>query len=231
VLNTDDIACLLSEWCPYISATNKTWLTYARTFIAWIDFTDLAISDNRAGKLSRYTLGAEVRVRHFLQSSRRRGGITVPRVQYTPVKKAAEELVEAILGKKQPDWRGFKKSTLSKSLATLEELGFITREGTVIKVLPKIAKIASVPDKFPNLFAESALKMKSFAAFIEILKLHKNNGRSTSQLAKELKEKLDVDWKDSTAETNVKIMLDWARHTKLAHGVFAKNQRKQRENS
>jgi hypothetical protein len=39
------------------------------------------------------------------------------------------------------------------------------------------------------------------------------------------KERLDGNWAHGTTITYVKIMLDWARHTELAPGVFAFNRR------
>jgi hypothetical protein len=75
------------------------------------------------------------------------------------------------------------------------------------------------------LFAEGALKMQSFATFIDILQTHQDTIRTLAQLAEELKERLEGHWAHDTTITYVKIMLDWARHTELAPGVFALNRR------
>jgi len=75
------------------------------------------------------------------------------------------------------------------------------------------------------LFAEGALQMESFAAFLEILNSHKDKGQTLKALGLELCETLGAGWKESTAEKIAKIMLDWARHSQLAPGVFAQMRR------
>ena len=229
LLTLNQTADLLVKSCPYISATKQSWLTYARIFADWMDTADLAIFDNKEGTLTRYTSGIEVRERRLLLA-KRHGGITIPSVQYTPVLKAAIKLVQALKGDYRIDWTGFKKSTIAKSLATLEDLGFIIRKPRSITVLPKAIEFVAAPQKRPALFAEGALRIKAFVTFIQILEVYKDTGRSLSQLAVELRERLGVDWKDGTAETNVKIMLNWARHSNLAHGVFAEFRRGRRRN-
>lgn len=69
------------------------------------------------------------------------------------------------------------------------------------------------------------MKNRDFATFIEIHNEHQKVGRTLSQLGEELKARLGVDWKPSTAEPNAKIMLDWARHTRLAPGLFSETRR------
>jgi hypothetical protein len=91
----------------------------------------------------------------------------------------------------------------------------------VIKVLPKGVEFVRNPEKRSILFAESALKIASFSAFIDILKTHQDKGSTLLKLGLELRDALRANWKESTAEVVAKILLDWARHTKLAPGVFA----------
>lgn len=224
LLNVDEVSNLLAEWCPYISATKQTWRTYARTFADWMDAADLVIFDRTNGAIHVYKPGMDVRERH-LRFAKRRGGVRVPCIQYKPIKRAASRLVQAIQGDERIDWTGFKRSTIRKALATLEDLGFIVRETTSMAVLPKTFEFVSSPQKSAVLFAEGALKMSSFATFVDILDTHKDTGCSLSQLGLELKRKLRANWKESTAELNAKIMLDWARHTNLAPGAFARTRR------
>ncbi len=225
-MTLDSISGILSKSCPYISATNQTWRTYARTFADWMDFADLAIFDSKDGNLTRYKPGTEIRERHLVLA-KRRGGITIPCIQYTPVEKAMLKIVDAIKNNSSISWEGFRKSTITKSLATLEDLGFIIiiRKTHSIEVKPKGMQFASSTENRPTLFAEGALKMSSFATFVNILETHKDRGQTLANLAIELRDKLRTDWKNGTAETNVKIMLDWARHTNLAPGIFAENRR------
>ncbi|MDO9580571.1 MAG: AAA-associated domain-containing protein, partial [Bacteroidales bacterium] len=223
-LTMDEVSNLLAKWCPYISATEQTWRTYARIFADWMDTADLAIFDSKDGVLTLYTPGTEVRDRHLLLA-KRRGGITIPCVQYTPVEKAAIRLVQALQGDGTIDWAGFKKSTIAKALATLEDIGFIVRKTRSITVLPKTQEFVATAEKRPALFAEGAMKFTAFATFIDILKSHKDMRITLSQLAEELRKELNANWEISTAKTNVKIILNWARHTKLAPGVFAESRR------
>lgn len=225
LLDVNKISALLAKSCPYISASKQTWRTYARTFADWMDAADLAIFDRTNGTVHAYKPGMNIRERH-LRFAKRRGGLRVPCIQYIPIERAASRLVKAAQGNGRIDWTGFKRSTIRKTLATLEDLGFITRKTTSIAVLPKAFEFVFSPQKGAAIFAEGALKMSSFATFVDILDAHKDTGCSLSQLGVELKRKLRADWKENTAILNVKIMLNWARHTNLAPGAFARTPKK-----
>ncbi|MBI5304640.1 MAG: hypothetical protein HY868_21080 [Chloroflexi bacterium] len=216
---------LLAKWCPYVSANDKTWQSYARIFADWMDFADLAIFDSKSNTLARYRPGTEVREHRRMFTMRSRAGIAVPLVQYSPIEKVAIKLVHAAEENRRLDWAGMKPSTIAKSLTMLESLGFISRQTSTITVMQKLRKFVSEPEKRPGLFAESALRMHAFDTFVQMLNKYKDTGRPLAQLAEELRNILGADWKDATVETNVKIMLDWARHTQLAPGVFARVRR------
>lgn len=217
-----EVANLLAKWCPYISATKQTWDSYARIFANWMDAADLAIYYRRESTLNHYTPGSEVREPH-LRFGKRRGGVRVPYIQCMPVTKVARKLFHAAQTGGRVDWADSAKSTVAKSLATLEDLGFITRKGNTITLRPELAMFVLSPEeKAVSLFADRAMTIESFATFINILNAHKDEGVTTSQLGSELIKQLGADWQQSTAETTAKILLDWARHTKLAPGVFAK---------
>jgi len=227
-LTLDEIADLLAKSSPYTSATKETWQVYARTFVDWMDIADLAIFDSGNRLLKSMT---EVREHHILQSKRHGGSsrTVMPAIQYSPIEKVIVRVTQALQRDSRVDWTGFKKSTISKALGTLEDLEFIVisrkRKTQSIAVLPKGQEFVFFPEKRPALFAESALKMHSFATFIGILKKHQDEVITIAQLAIETKEALGVEWSKDTTETNVKIMLDWARHAELAPGVFAGNRR------
>lgn len=222
-LTIDEASGILEMLCPYMSAPRQSWLTYARLFAQWMDAADLALSDSKNRSLMRYDPATEIRERHLLLP--KRSGAKTPQIQYSPVEALAIRLVQALQTDGSVDWTGLKKSTIFKALATLEDLGFIQRKTRLIKVLPKGFEFVSNPDQRPHLFAEGALQLKSFAAFLEILDTHKEKGETLLVLGIELKDKLSTGWKESTAEKIAKIMLDWARHTKLAPGVFAQMRR------
>ncbi len=228
-LAVNEVSSLLAKWCPYISATDKTWQIYARIFAGWIDFADIAIFEINDGTLTNYMPGTEVRKRDLLLP-KRRGGSTIPSIRYAPVEKAAIRIVQALQENSAIDWTDFKKSTRFKALVTLEDLGFITRKKRAITILPKALEFVSFPDRRPTLFAEGAMKMKLFAAFIEMLRTHEGRARTTSQLALEFREKYGATWNDNTAKWIVKIMLDWARRTGLAPSTYVKTRTKSRRN-
>lgn len=219
-LTIDEVSRLLEESCPYISATQKTWGAYARTFVAWMDSADLAIFDANVGILSQYTPGTGIRDRRFLSSGRRRGRI-IPSIQYTPIENVIIRLVDSLQKDGRVDWSDIKWSTLSKALSMLEDLEFVERKADYIKIMPKTFEFVSHPDKRSSLFAEGALRIAAFKIFVEILETHKDIGLNLSELGNELRKRLGVNWKNSTAEVNAKIMLNWARHAGLAPCVFA----------
>lgn len=224
LLSMNAVSITIAESSPYIFASDVTWKTYARTFADWMDFADLAIFDGKDAVLTPYKPSTEVRGRRIFLD-KRRAGLTIPNVQYSPIEKTAIRIVQAFKSGGKVNWSGLKKSTLNKSLAALEDLGLIVRKPHAITVLQKVIDFVDNENMRSTVLAEGALKQEAFAAFIEILKAYSVKGTSLSQLATELTQKLEADWQHSTAETNVKIMLDWARHAKLAPGVFAHSRR------
>jgi len=218
-LTIEEQSQLLETLCPYLSIPKQTWLTYARLFAKWLNAADLALLDNKKRILTRYNPATEIRERRLVLPKRH--GTKTPQIQYSPVEDIAIRLCQALQEDGRVDWTGLKKSTIFRALATLEDFGFIQRKTQLIKVLPKCFEFVSNPERRPILFAESARKLVSFVEFIEILNIYKDKGNTLLALGLELRGKLGVSWKESTAEKIAKILLDWARHTKLAPGVFA----------
>ncbi len=217
-LTINEVSGILKEACPYVSATTQTWLTYARIIVGWMDAGDLVVLNKKNGILTRYEPGTEIRERHLLLAKRR--GVATPRIQYSPVEEVVVRLVRAVQKGERVDWIGLRRSTIFKALASLEAIGFITRKATSITILPEAQEFVVAPERRPALFAKAALKVDSFATFVNILEAHKRRGLTIAELGVELRKKLAIGWKDGTAETNAKIMLDWTRHAKLAPGVF-----------
>jgi hypothetical protein len=106
-------------------------------------------------------------------------------------------------------------------------MGFIRRSGEAIEALPKGLEFVLNPDQRPVLFGEGALNIEAFSAFVDLLRSHSSRRESLLHLGIELKEKLGIDWKDSTAEVNAKIFLNWAQHANLAPDVFARTPKTQ----
>jgi hypothetical protein len=226
-LTLEDISGIIASSCPYIVATDETWRIYARIFAVWMDAADLAIFEPKENTLAVYEPSTEVRERRLPQG-RRSLGVKVPYIQYGPVERVAERLVQ-VTARQPVDWTGFKKSTYSKSLAALEDIGFVVRTGPKIKITPQLSQFVASQGSRPQLFAQGALKIESFATFIEILRSRAPSGATLKELSIELKRRVAPDWKDGTALTNAKIMLDWARHAQLAPQPFSDTFRQKRK--
>jgi hypothetical protein len=76
------------------------------------------------------------------------------------------------------------------------------------------------PKNHAHIMAAGALTVESFYCFVNILRDHAETGLALDELAVVLKRRMGVEWKQGTAEINAKVMLNWARHTGLAPGVF-----------
>jgi phage tail protein X len=223
-LPTDEVPELLARWCPYITASEDTWRMYSRILIGWVDFADLAMLLPKEGRLVPYTPGTEVRERRPLALGRRTG-VAIPTVQYSPIETVALRICDALDKETRVDWTGIRRSTRAKALAVLADMGFITRKPNSIVVTRQLREFASSPSARARIFAERAMQIPSFVSFLNILEACQHTGSTIAELASALKEALDVSWRDGTAQTNTRIMLDWARHTGLAPGVFARRGR------
>ena len=188
-----------------------------------MDASDLAIFDHKNGLIIRFDPETEIRERHLLLPKRR--GAKTPWIQYSHVENTASRLVSALQEDGRVDWTGLNKNTIFRTLAALEDLGFIKRRAPLIKLLPKGREFVLNPAKRSLLFAEGALQIDSFSIFVKILKVYKTEGNTLLKMGLELREKLGASWKRSTAEARAQLMLDWARHAELAPGVFADTRR------
>ncbi|UCD88906.1 MAG: restriction endonuclease [Desulfobacterales bacterium] len=222
-LTLGEVSEVLETSSPHISATKAAWAKYARTLARWVDIADVALFDTRKRELVYLNPETDIRERNLLLPKRR--GSRTPWIQYAHVQQVATRLVQALHGDGIVDWFGIGKRSIFRSLAALEDLGFIIRRTSVIKVLPKGVEFVVNPDKRTILFAEHALKIPSFAIFIDILNVHQDKDNTLLKLGLELRDRLGAGWKKSTAEVVAKILLDWARHAKLAPGVFAETRK------
>ncbi|MBE7511456.1 MAG: restriction endonuclease [Anaerolineales bacterium] len=222
ILDINLASRLLRKWCPYISASSKTWQTYARIFAGWMKATGLADFDNKQGRLvwqepdmmlSEYSL-------LDVELGKRRG-VGLPAIQYKPIEQVLLRIVEAAKNNSTVDTSNIKRSSWSKVLASLEELGFIVRRSRTIGVLPVAIEFADNPRDRKTIFSERAMQIQPFSTFVAILHDADSNAQLTD-IAQILKLRLGVDWTDGTAEVNAKIMLNWARHLDLAPAHLSK---------
>ena len=227
-LTLDAVSKLLAECCPYISASESTWALYARVSAGWLDTADLATYKKKEAIIEHYSPGTQLRERNLLQG-RSRGGIVIPAIQYGPIEDLAVRLVEAITGSRTIDWTGMPRTTRSKALTGLEQLGLIVRISGRIRVSHDLLEFVENKKERPSIFAERALSIASFATFVKILDGHQSLTWSLNQLGLELRKELKGDWKESTAETIAKVMLNWARHANLAPESFQHKSRLNRD--
>jgi hypothetical protein len=223
-LTLDQISQVLRSCCPYIPATDKTWLVYARTIVDWMDLADLAIFDHRRSILTRYKPGRQIRS-SITQPKRGRGTETVILIQYSPVARVLMGLIEAFNRRGRLDLSGMKKSTLRKALGTLEDLDFISQEEGSIVLHSKMLLHLKDPNELKTTLAEAIKGMHSFGVFMEVLMINQLRRCTIKELGAQLRNRLNAEWTDGTATINAKIMLDWARHTDLAPKVFSKSRR------
>jgi|GEM_PF-527319 len=211
---------------PYISAVARTWETYARVLAGWLDVSDLAIFDSKTSKLTKHEAGAQIRER-TLTFARRRSGVTVPAVHFSPVIQVATRLVSAVQREEPVDWSGIRRSTVYKALSVLEELALISRKSQLIYLQPDCHAFALDPSRRVEMARATVTKWPVFADFLRVLTVNTLARLSHKELAGRLATRFTEHWKTTTAETNIKIMLDWARHLGLAPGPYAHSVRGQ----
>jgi hypothetical protein len=224
-LDLEEIGERLSGWCPYVTATDPTWREYARILASWMDVADLATYDTSKTTLIYYEPSTELRARDLQLSRNRVPKLLIPSVQYSPVETVAVGIAGAFEGRR--DFRNaLKKSTAQKAFATLEVLGMVDKTDGGYRVMTDFTTRMSDSQTRRDTFKVAALNLPAFRAFLGILERYKQLGRSQHDLGLELRETLNLEWKDGTAKVNVKILLDWARHLGLAPGRFAGHPRK-----
>ena len=135
----------------------------------------------------------------------------------------AIRLVESLQKeKKVVHYTGFKRTTKERALSTLKLFNFIEIKPKTIVVMQNLINFVEQEENRPQIFAEQALKIESFAKFVEILKKYREKRINHKILSEKLKKELDVNWKDSTGKFYTKIMLDWVRNANLVPKRFKK---------
>ncbi len=215
-ISVNEAASYLEQSCPFISALNKTWLYYAKLVAEWMDFSDLAIYETKEELISKYTLEeGEKRRRDPILSKRFRSELTLPPIQYGAIKEVATRIVTAYLEREEVNWKHLSRTTIGRALSTLEKFDFIKRGGGSIVLKDGILKFILSPEG-KKLFADEALKIKSFNTFINLLYQTKDNPLNMTELAKRTREILNASWKISTSIYYTKVLLNWVRKTNLA---------------
>ena len=197
-ISLECLAELLMSQFPYISASSKTWNTYAKIAASWLDYTDLAILDKSVNALLPYDASRQIRDRS-LSFVKRRKRVSAPAIQFNPMVRVARRLCEAAQAAQSVDWQGIRKTTVYKSLAMLEALEFINRRQSTIVLTPDCEAFALQPERRISLAAPRALKMAMFYQFIQLLISYAGNARTHKQIADDFRKKTQVDWAIGTA--------------------------------
>ena len=217
------ISKILINSFPYISANSKTWDTYSYVLMDWLDVADLALFDRKEKTLSEYAPTSQIKQR-LLHSSRRESG-KMPTIQFNPVVEVAKRIEDALSNQQSVDWSGISRTTVNKSLSVLEDMKLIIRKSQSIIVNPECKIFATDEARRIEIAKKAILNMEYFPKFLELLNDVKDLNKSHRELAEMLRIKINADWKLSTAEVSIKILLDWARKLMLAPSKYAETLR------
>ncbi len=213
LISIGDAAEILARLCPYISASAETWEYYARIMADWAYAADLAVFDGK--QLIRVDPGTRLFDRRVLLA-RRRPVYILPSLHYEQMEHVIARVDEAVRLKTRVDWAGFSKTTVSNAFRTLEDLGFVRRQAKSIFVTARLTEFARNPDRRREIFAECAMRIRTFKEFMQMLQEQPSRDKTYRDLARDLQSRLHTNWETSTVETATKVMLNWARHTGLA---------------
>lgn len=219
-ISLDHLATALRDEFPYISAVEKTWKTYARILATWLDLSDLAIFDKSKSTLLEYRVGSQIRERK-LSLAPKRSAVNVPLIHFAPIVQVASRLTSAAQRNEPIDWSGISRTSIYKSLSMLEEIKLISRKSTTIYVSPECYDFVSDRQKRTEIGKKCVNQWPIFNDLMVIMNDNRFMKLPLKQIGQLLIAKCNVDWKATTAETNAKIMLDWARHLGLAPGTYA----------
>ena len=179
-----------------------------------MDFAGLAYYDKKDSKLKKHTTGSrELRfpLRFYTKKAPEK---RMPAISYGPIEMIAIRLVEAYQNDQRIDLSDFNRSSISKSLTSLEALGFIRRQERNILLNQKLFEFANSPRKRSRIFRSAVLQNESFKTFIKILEQNKGKKLNLMTIGKKLSEELKKDWRPITAKSYAKILLNWAKNCK-----------------
>ena len=166
----------------------------------------------REARVCWYIVLVEVRQRSISLGVGRRDAPSLPIIQYSPVIEIARRIVNAMSTRGRVDFSNLKPSTISKSLATLEDLGFVVRKTGALTVTAKMREFAKNPNTSETLFRDAVIQLEAFSTFLQILNEFERRGATHLILGRTLRSRLSQPWKDGTAAIVAKVLLDWARH-------------------
>jgi len=212
-MTLSEVSKLLSKLCPYIVASSETWDIYSSILLIWIDFADLAIYDKHE-KIVHSQLSDKKIKKQSIIIPGKRSVLRTPRIQAYWIEKLSIRIYEASKTNKPLNLEGFRKSTYSKAINTMEDLGFIQRKPTSIEIKQPLIDFIENKNERCTIFAKHARNFESYRIIIEILNEDFAKKMSYVELCDEYEKRSREILSRNTVKWNIKILLNWARYAK-----------------
>ena len=229
-LSINELRDIIQKTFSYISADNKTWITYAKIFATWMDFADLAIFQDQF--LLKYDPNIEVRSRRQFIWREKSKGVYLPDIQYHPVEMTMEAIATAIINKAgRIDIAGISRSSWSKALRACVELGFISIEGQRIKLNHAGLIFFQQKNNRSQLFYQACQQISVFNLFERIVSDPANKTKTVAELGSVLKKEFNKDWTSETTHLIAKVMINWLKHAGILKNVRRRRKVNYNQNS
>jgi len=208
-------AQIMKQMCPYITAHDKTWSTYARVLASWLQIARVAAVDRHQQTLRRFDPETDLRMARAVWSGRRsRGGPLIPPVRYHRLEAAMLDLSDAIAAESQA-WLPTRLDVAAwwQAFPVAVQLGLTEVVGeNMVRITDAGAAFVSMPEQRPRIFHAQALDLiPAYAHFIAIIRDPTTHNWGTPQLGREVARRLGVSWTDNTADWAAKIFVNWAK--------------------
>ena len=226
-----DLARITQEMCPYITADQRTWATYARILASWLGIAQLITVDRKRQEIRRFNPETDIRTGRPLWSGpRARKGPFLPEVRYARIEAALLDLNDGIKAGGQ-SWTPKRLSHRAwwQAFRVAVELGFTEYVGdSKVRLTPKGSAFVSTPEQRPRIFHEQACSsVAAYPAFVDIIQDDSASNFSLAQVGSVLAERLGVSWTNGTAEWVAKTLNNWAK----AAGQIAPGRRRRKGKS
>jgi len=210
-----DLARVTQEMCPYITADQRTWATYARILASWLVIAQLITVDRKRQEIRRFNPETDIRTGRPLWSGpRARKGPFLPEVRYARIEAALLDLSDAIKAGGQ-SWTPKRLTARAwwQSFRLAIELGFTEYVGNrKIRLTPIGSAFVSTPEQRPRIFhAQACSRVPAYSAFVDIIQDDSAASLSLAQVGSMLGERLGVSWTSGTAEWVAKTLNNWAK--------------------
>jgi len=213
-LSLDQLANTVRQMCPYITADEKTWSTYARILSKWLQVAQLVTFEPRYQVIRRFDPLTDLGTAPWAFSGlARRKGPFIPEVQYQRLEAAMLDIGDAIANQQSHvTITRLSRSAWRKAVHVATELGFLESAGNVIRVTDRGGAFISTSEQRSALFRRQATEtIPAYVEFVRIISNPATKHWSLCQLGQELSRRLHTTWAESTATWAAKILTNWAK--------------------